>query len=400
MNVRKRLAYCRVIWKKGLLLLPRFLIAIVCVAVVLTGVVYGFYTYVQKDQVLPKAKVAIVTVPGDLVTGIGANAVANMESVKDVCEIVFMEKRAAETAMEQGEIDAAIYLTEDIYDNIENGENTPVRVQLASKAHMGLNVFEDLMATGMTLLQTGQAMVYSLGSAAHGRETSQSVPDLMDSMAMDYLDLAINRSTVWRSKLVSAYGDIPATDFYIMTMILVIVCVFLGMGFGGLYDRQGRTVEQCLRRTGIGMGTGTFARMSVITAVIWTLTAVIVCAMGLFTEFSEFRPIQLLLLLGLAFSIAGLVHLIHSWMAGSNGTIFYLLIMILMFVAGGGLFPSAYLPAAVQKIVPFLPVSLWQKYLVDTIWREISVTTVVQVLALGAAMMIAGSVGLRYREDH
>ena len=39
------------IWKKGLLLLPRFVIAILCTTAVLFGVVYVFATYMQEDQV-------------------------------------------------------------------------------------------------------------------------------------------------------------------------------------------------------------------------------------------------------------------------------------------------------------------------------------------------------------
>ena len=160
--LRRRTAYCRMIWKKGLLLLPRFVIAILCTTAVLFGVVYVFATYMQEDQVLPKAKVALVTAPGDFVTRLGANAITGMNSVQQVCDIQFMDKKEAEESMQTGKIDAAIYLTEDIYSDISSGENTPVRVQVSSRSFAGLDLFEDLLGDGMTMLQTGEAMVYSL----------------------------------------------------------------------------------------------------------------------------------------------------------------------------------------------------------------------------------------------
>ena len=397
--LRRRTAYCRMIWKKGLLLLPRFVIAILCTTAVLFGVVYVFATYMQEDQVLPKAKVALVTAPGDFVTRLGANAITGMNSVQQVCDIQFMDKEEAEESMQTGKIDAAIYLTEDIYSDISSGENTPVRVQVSSRSFAGLDLFEDLLGNGMTMLQTGEAMVYSLDAVAYDHETKISVSDLMDRLALQFVALAMERSQTWRSTLLSPYGDINVVQFYIMTLILVVTCVFFGMGFGGLYDRQSRTVEQCLRRTGIGTGTGTFARISVITVVLWVLMAVIAWAVGTFTDLSEFHPAQLLHLAVLAFSIAGLIHLIHSWMSGAFGTIFYLLIVVLLFLAGGGVFPPAYLPELIRRVVPFLPVHLWQQYLTEILWESTVQKTIVQVVFLGAVMIVAGSIGMRYTED-
>ena len=392
MNIRKRLAYCRVIWKKGLLLLPRFLIAIICITGVLAAAVYGFYTYVKKDQIMPRARVAVVTVEGDLLTMVGATAVANMDSVKQVAELKFMSEADARAAMADGNIEAAIYLTEDIYHDISDGKNTPVLVQISSKARMGMNMFEDLLETAMTLLHTGQASVYALESAAEGREVVTSISDLMDLMADQFVDLALNRSMIWESTLLSPYGDITSMDFYIMTMIMVITIVFLGMGFGGLYDRRSRTVEQCIRRTGIGPVTSALARVSVIMVVLWALMAIVCFCLGRFSDFIEFKPVQLVSLGALAFSMAGLIHLVHSLVSGSQGTFFYLLITIMMFVAGGGLFAAAYLPGPVQKVVPFLPVELWQTYLSQILWGSVSQGTLIKVLLAGAGLITAGSI--------
>ena len=136
-----------------------------------------------------------------------------------------------------------------------------------------------------------------------------------------------------------------------------------------------------------------------ITVVLWVLMAVIAWAVGTFTDLSEFHPAQLLHLAVLAFSIAGLIHLIHSWMSGAFGTIFYLLIVVLLFVAGGGVFPPAYLPELIRRVVPFLPVHLWQQYLTEILWGSAAQKTIVQVVFLGAVMIVAGSIGMRYTED-
>ena len=397
--LRRRTAYCRMIWKKGLLLLPRFVIAIACTAAVLFGVVYWYASYSQKGQVIAKAQVALVTAPGDLVTRLGANAIITIDSVRQVCDIQFMSEKEAEEGIRAGKIDAAIYLTRDIYNDISSGENTPVRVQVSSRSLAGLELFKELLADGMTMLQTGEAMVYSLDAVADDHAAKVSVSDLMDRFALQYVDLAMDRNKTWNRELLSAYGNIDSVQFYTMTLILVVTCVFFGMGFGGLYDRQSRTVEQCLRRTGIGTGTGTLARISVITVVLWTLMALIAWILGTYTELSVFHPMQLLYLAALAFSIAGLIHLIHSWMSGAFGTIFYLLIVVLLFVSGGGVFPPAYLPPLIRRMVPFLPIHLWQQFLTEILWGSAARKTVVQVLFLGAVMIVAGSIGMRCTED-
>ena len=214
----------------------------------------------------------------------------------------------------------------------------------------------------------------------------------MDLMADQFVDLALNRSMIWESTLLSPYGDITSMDFYIMTMIMVITIVFLGMGFGGLYDRRSRTVEQCIRRTGIGPVTSALARVSVIMVVLWALMAIVCFCLGRFSDFIEFKPVQLVSLGALAFSMAGLIHLVHSLVSGSQGTFFYLLITIMMFVAGGGLFAAAYLPGPVQKVVPFLPVELWQTYLSQILWGSVSQGTLIKVLLAGAGLITAGSI--------
>ena len=76
-----------------------------------------------------------------------------------------------------------------------------------------------------------------------------------------------------------------------------------------------------------------------------------------------------------------------------------MLIVVLLFVAGGGVFPPAYLPELIRRVVPFLPVHLWQQYLTEILWESTVQKTIVQVVFLGAVMIVAGSIGMRYTED-
>ncbi|MBR3642665.1 MAG: hypothetical protein IKN57_04060, partial [Parasporobacterium sp.] len=121
-NDKTRQIYCRLIWKKGILILPRFLLTLLVTLAALALATFLIIMIQQKRQsLLPKIQVGVVVLDGDMATTMMVRVIGEMDAVKNVCDLRVLSKTEAERAVKSGELQAAIYLTEDIYHDFSGG---------------------------------------------------------------------------------------------------------------------------------------------------------------------------------------------------------------------------------------------------------------------------------------
>ena len=404
MDRNQKAIYYGLIFKKGILILPRFFLTLLLTAVVLIIGTVAVYTVTQNRRALnPKIHVAVVVPGEDVATQMATQMIGEMESVKSICDFSFLSAEEADAAMHNGSIQAAIYLTENIYDDIYHATNTPVRIQVAKSSGLGVQRFKDLVNVGLSMLQVGEATVYSLLDISKDYEMQVSPYDLTDTIAMSFVDLAMNRNNIWNTTFLSPYGNISMMGFYSVTAALAVVCLLFGAGFAGLYDKKERAVDICLRRMGIGSVTRSLARLLIMTVVNWFLLLIVLVPALYITKSAEITGKLVLLLVvalwPLAFSVAAFIHLVNAFAVGESGSLFYLIISILLFVLGGGLFPAAFLPSALYRLSSFLPIGFWQKYLADLLWNGFQGASLRTILIYGAGMAVLGGIGLKLNEN-
>jgi len=94
--------------------------------------------------------------------------VSAMESVASICEFVYVGEEEAKELLAADELQAAIILPENFYEDVDSGYNTPVTVYVSENASLNQKVFQELLTDGVSLLRTSEAGVYSMLSV--GRE--------------------------------------------------------------------------------------------------------------------------------------------------------------------------------------------------------------------------------------
>ena len=403
MEKQRKGIYYRLIWKKGFLILPRFLTTLVITALVLALASILIYHVMQKRQsLLPRVQVAVVVLDGDVATGMTVRMVSEIETIKNVCDIKIMSRSAAETAIREGSVQAAVYLTEDLYHDFASGTNTPILVQVTKDSGLGVQRFRDLVEVALSLLHTGQSTIFTLDDITAKYPMKISVQDLKDTLADDYVSLALNRNLVWNSTVLSAFDPVTTMNYYSVTAALFIICLFFGTGFAALYDKKERSVDICLGRMGIGPVTKSAARLLIMTFVSWLVLIVVLIPSYLITTKTGIHAATVFWIipgtLPAAFCTAAFIHLVNACAVGESGSLFYLIVCLLLFVIGGGLFPAVYLPPVLAKFAGYLPISLWQQYLTELLWNGFSAVTLVRILAAGLVMAVIGGIGMRYHE--
>ena len=379
--------------KKSFHILPRFFLMIMGTLAVILGVSAILYIAGTSGSILPRIRVGIVTAAEDDRSRYGVNVVGEMGSIKAISEFVPMTEEEAEKALKSGKIQIAAYITNDIYEDVYSGTNTPVLIRLTSEKDIIMDTFLDLANAGIAILQTGQSAVYAIGDTALTYPLRRSRSLLMDQISMKFITQALVRMGTWNEKTLSAYGDITVMGFYVITILLFVTVVMFGMGFAGLYIKEEQVIDRCLYRIGVNPAVQGVIRVVAMTFVLWmlfTLCTLIACVAA---KAAVFQPVFILWLLPLSFSVAGFVHMVYSLVNFGSGEIIYLLLGILMFVLGGALFPVSMLPKALSGITSVLPVQHWQKYLADLFWNGFNRGDFLRILLIGAVCMIVGTAG-------
>ena len=396
--------YCRLIWKKGISILPRYLLTLAMTIVILAVSAALIFSVANRSRSQePKIQVGIVVPGNDITTILAVRMVAEMDAIRTACNIQFLNDEKARAAVKSGSIQAAVFITEDIFDDVSSGANTPVLIQVGEDSGLGVQRFRDIVNVGLSLVRTGQGGMYALDKMMELHEVTEEAWDIRCDTIDNYFLVLVSRNNIWNTSVLSSYGGITMTGFYCMTGALGVVCLLFGCAFAALYDKKERAVDVCLRRMGIGVFTRSLSRLLVMTFVYWVLLFAILLPALLVTGEAVFSvPWMLGLLAGLipaAFSAAAYTHLVYSWAVGESGSLFFLICTALLFVLGGGIFPAAYLPRGLYHFSQVLPVSFWQKYLSDLLWNGFSAAGLSGVLLYGLAMAAAGGVGLKINES-
>ena len=137
--------YLKYEMKKGMALIPFFVVSALIAGGALIAAAVIFCAVMDERGLFPKAEVAIVAGSDgtddssdergriDLQTKLAIGMVEGMESVKSICRFSYLSPKEAAEGLASGKIDAALYMPDGMYDDINTGRNTPVLIRLSAK---------------------------------------------------------------------------------------------------------------------------------------------------------------------------------------------------------------------------------------------------------------------------
>ncbi len=382
--------------KKGLALLPSFLLMLSVTVGILAIASAIFCAAMGKDHVLPHLSVAIVSPDQDEMTQTAADLIRDMESVRSIATLDFMDREKAEKQFGSGSVQAIIYLPENLYDSIDSGENLPVTVKISKESGLASTLFRELAESGASLIQTSEASIYALAQVSLTYPLTGSAQDLMNKMAVSYISTIMNRGSVWNETMLSAYGTVTPAMYYALSVMLLTVLLF-GTAFAVFYSGGEESAGRLLRRDGVGGVAQSAAKITAMTIVLWILLTAWYFALFL-AGFTGFRPAAALLLLFAAFSVSSFVHLIYCFARGESAVFFYAVISIVLFFLSGGIVPKTVFPAWLARIGSALPTGVLEQYLSVLLYGGSfgaaggrGVFMPASVILYGAAMAAAGT---------
>lgn len=371
------------------------LIMIAFLAIGVTAVSYGLL----QSQVFQKVDVAVAIPKEEKEMRVVTQYISNMDSVKSICDFLYMDEEAAWDELEQGNVQAVIAFPENFFEDVYVGKNTPAGIYFTDSEAANIQVFKELLKTGISYLQISEAGVYASLEMQKEYGTTMERGTLGDYVAGLYAKEILKRERTFEKEVISPFGTFDYEEYY-FSAVLLMVLLMSGLQFGYLYRKQSRIIGQKLKVEGIGPGAVSVVRILVMGLVLWILAS---CVYGLTKIVSDFAGYNIIAwkgpavggMLVLCISIAAYFHAIYA-LAGSsmNGTLLILVCNLVMILCSGVLIPAAYLPDAAAGLGAILPLHFWNQHCSNLVFGETTFWAVLQLVGMSVIGTGIGTVAL------
>ena len=296
--------------------------------------------------------------------------ISAMDSVESVCNFEYLSQAGAMEKLYDGEIQAVIVLPESLYDDMYMGRKGKISVYLPKGASFQVQVFQELLSDGVSLLETAEAGVLAVRDMAEAGFSKMEPNKAAESISYSYIECALNREDLFDKNVYSPLGQMNLYQYYFAAAVSVLL-LMSGLNYSFLYQRQSRAVEQKLRVLGLGAVKVSVIKILVMANLSWVLGTIAYLSGCLFSKWQKsyflwFHKETLLWLVPAGFAAAVYFHIIFSVFGrGMQGTVFLLIANALMILSAGVVVPSIYLPGAVGQIGQYLPLGFLHQYCME-----------------------------------
>ena len=381
------ISYWKVAQKKVMVVFTKAIRYFFC-AIALLGVgVWICSTVLQDRQILQRIDVAVV-VPEENAQALEflTDLVSAMKSVKSVCHFEYMTENEALDDLRSGDVQAILVFSKHLYEDLDQGRNTSVQLYVASDTTTSVQMFQELLKDGISMIWTAEAGVYAVLDQAEPDNVNSDYEDVGMQVATYYLKVAFDRAYIYDSEMVSPYGIYGQKEYFFSTAIIWIL-LLMGMGFEPLYHGKNNAVESKLRMYGMGPVKVACANILAMTNMLMLIAGMcylIGCIVTRITQqaflFFDIRAMVGLLFLCLIFAVW--YHLLYTITRRSGISILTLVACEAILALGSGLIvPVSYLPKFVGQISRYMPLYEWNQFNMSLLFGLISIQQV-GVLAL------------------
>ncbi|NLG03252.1 MAG: ABC transporter permease, partial [Clostridia bacterium] len=181
--------------KRTAVVMRRSIFRILIGLFLLCGAVMLIAATQQNQHTFQKLKVAIVLPDQNEITDMAVNLISTMDSIKSVCSFSYCTKEEAVSGIEQGNYQAAMLLTKDMYQDINSGINTPARILFAESDATEMIVFRELLRDGVWMLRTCESGVYAYLAYLYYNQVP-TINDIGTLLAQRYMTVIFDRETL------------------------------------------------------------------------------------------------------------------------------------------------------------------------------------------------------------
>lgn len=375
--------------KRSLAAFSRMMGSVIVMIALSILLAWGVSRSFSNVQMLEQVTLAVVLSENEDETEMILDLISGMPSVESVCTFVYLPKEEAFEKLKRREIEAAIVLPENFYDDVNHGTNTPLTIYFSADVDLDTSMFKELLYDGVSFVRVTESAIYSVVDMRDLYELKMSKKDTYAFLSEFYLWHVFGRGEAFQNHVLSATGEVNLVQYY----ITVGVFLFLLLGsltFGFLYKEEEQILYKKLRLMGIGSSAVAGSRviiMSVYAYVAMLLTWIVGIITGIVREKSLFSGSVLvpILLILPAFAMAAFCNLIYSLAKNqTQGMLITLAVNAFMLICAGGLLPLSYFPKGIRMIGEVLPLRLWMESLQRIYFGK----------SLGAYLWIAVALGI------
>lgn len=381
--MRGCLCYAGLELKRALKRLPHILAGAAVLVVLMGAAALLAGKLLYGGQAAGRIPVGVVLPKEDALAKQAMRMVSSLESVKSLCDFVYIEEEEAADQLDKGELFAVLRMPDGFVQDIISGVNTPVTVILPQNAGTESRIFKELTDAGAKILGASQAGIYSGDELLSGYGLADETAVFERDMNQIYLSYSLPRMDYFRKVMVSGTGDIPVSVFYgISAFVLVLLLSVISVS--DFLKREPAVMRQKLSLIGIGPFTLAGSRIlgvSALLGMVSVLAAILAVWTGILSPGFDTIFTGGLVCLGAASFCVCLFLTAGSRMGG----IFLLFFMVTVshFLSGGFL-PEVFLPESIQKAAPFFPSHILMEGVKMAVTGEESLMTAVKLAALGA----------------
>lgn len=368
-----------------------FLVLMFLVVVAFIGVTFA----AKSAENYAKIHVGVVLPPDNQSRSLKlmTSMIENRESTSKIAEISYLGQEEAYEKIRDGSLDAAIIIGDTFVNDVMTGINTPAIVLIPEESILNVDVFHELIDDGVSLIKTGESAIYSVTECSFVKPMIVERYQMENFLTQLYLQKAISLETMYKRNKITAFGNTSIQIYYASIAICILIS-FLGIIFSGLYNEQNKVIAKKLKLYGLGEIKIAAIRVFVISVIVLVLfllfsfgmDALIKCmGKGDFPVEADIlekaldekdtvmylnNPAKWGIWIIMSVSIAVFFHTILS-LSGNVWTNVMILIqsVFYMILCGGSIFPSAFLPKALDSISNLLPFGYWRSA-VAILWEK------------------------------
>ena len=322
-----------------------------------------------------------------------------MESVNSICNFVYLEEEDMIKELQCGTVKAVLKISSDFYNDVNTGVNTPVQLFLNKEEQFETTIFHELIMNACSLIQITEAAIYSAGDVMAVYEADISISQMEDIFTQLYVTDILQRHDTFEQRVLSATGNLDLVQYYYVAMICIILLMF-GLNFGFLYQKEEIEIFRILKREGISFYQFSFVKTIAIALQLWIFMVIwysISCLVCYVIQNSVlYWDVKVLALLGIiAFSVASYFNVVYSWCSEftKSGMILFVF-NVAMFLVSGVILPVSYMPAIVEQMQRWSPLTVWWDCISKSIFGDMQPIQYFELVSMTVFFEIMGVWGI------
>lgn len=330
-------------------------------------IAYGASKTIYKDSKIGKLEVAYVSSDDSISTKILINLITSAASVKSSCDFVeYPSKDQALKDLDNGTLNAVMFLPENVFDSILNGENIPVDLYVPSSSAYQTSTLKALCTAAAKTLGSAQASIYSTYDICYEYNKDYAIEDTIKDLNNIYADYALTREDCFNQVNVSATLNLSTTNYYICSGI-VLFLLLSGISYATLLSSKNNALNNKLSVIGIDQYKANLIKI-LVTSLFLTITLIIILILSQIIYYLyahkalDISPLSLTKIIPIILAAVSIIVLIYELANNTiSGVIALFIFTICMMFLSGGFVPVTYLPKTIRHISDYMPTSIMLK---------------------------------------